>query len=188
MKRTAFLFCLALSGAARAQELPDRCVTALRRALGSSAVWRMERTLEGSERTLVSTGVVSCAVSRGIDWKVLHPFPSSVSMTTDAMVFTDEEGRRVKPLSELPYYEDFRKRTDAFSLGDTKAFDGLFEIEVETLPQGRWKMVFTPQMRAMRRLFTAMELSGAETLERAALKTEKGGVSNISFKERPSER
>lgn len=188
MRRTALSACFFLSCAAMAQELPDRCVSAIRRALGSSATWRMERRLEGGARPLVSTGVVSCVVSRGIEWKVLHPFPSSVGMTTDSMVFVDEEGRRVKPLSDLPYYEDIRERTDAFARGDVKAFDGLFELESEICPGGGWKIVLTPQMRAMRHLFTVMEISGGETVDKVSLKTEKGGVSDIVFRESPRER
>jgi hypothetical protein len=183
VKRASLFVSLALSCAAAAQALPDRCVSAIRRALGSGASWRMERRLEGSERTLVSTGVVSCVLSQGIEWKVLHPFPSSVCMTTNSMVFADEEGRRVKPLSDLPYYEEIRERTDAFARGDVKAFDGLFETESEELADGGWRIVFTPQMRAMRRLFTEMEISGRDTMDKAVLKTENGGVSDIRFRE-----
>jgi hypothetical protein len=184
MTRAVFLASLVLAGAAPAADLPAPCVSALRRALASQASWTMERRLPGSGRALVSTGVVACVVGQGITWSVRHPFPSSISMTTNTMVFADEDGRRVKPLDDLPYYGEIRARTDAFARGDLRAFDGLFDMKARLLPGGRWNAVFTPALRPLRRLFTEMEFSGAATLETAVLKTAQGGTSTIRFRER----
>lgn len=185
MKRVLTVLFLLSAAAAPAADLPAACTDALRRALGSSAAWRMERRLPGSVRTLVSTGVVTCTVGEGIVWKTLHPFFSSVSMTTNAMVFADEDGERVKPLDDLPQYGEIRRRTDAFARGDTGAFDGLFALEGKSAPSGGWTLVFTPEVRAMRRLFSSIVLSGDATVTSAVLTTEDGGASTIRFKELP---
>lgn len=171
--------------AAAAVELPPSCTDALRRALGSRAAWTMERRLPGSVRVLVSTGTVECTVGEGIVWKTLHPFPFSVSMTTNSMVFADEDTRRVKPLSDLPHYAEIKRRTDAFARGDMNAFDGLFSLKVKNSPGGVWHLEFTPEIRAMRRLFSTVTLTGRETLTSAVLTTQDGGFSTIGFKELP---
>ena len=162
----------------------DACQAALRRALNGRADWTMERTLVRGGRTLRSSGTVDCVMQSGIVWRVTAPFDSSVAMTTNAMVFVDEEGTRVKPLSELPYYAEIREKTDAFAAGDSHAFDGLFELASETLPDGGWRLVMKPEMKAMERLFTEIALSGNSLPTNAVLRTADGGTSTISFRER----
>ena len=162
-------------------EVPQACVDALRAALGSSASWTMERRLAGSSRALVSTGVVDCVAGEGISWRVLHPFQSTVEMTTNAMVFVDEDGRREKPLGEMPHYDEIRSRADAFARGDTAAFDGLFELSASSFPDGGWTLAMKPAVRAMRRLVESVSLSGGAELTNAVLRTGGGGVSTIRF-------
>ena len=95
----------------------------MRKALSSSATWRMERTLPGSERKLVSSGTVNCrAGGSGIEWRTEKPFPSLVAMRKDMMVFEDEDGRREKAADDMPRYSDIRKATDAFAAGRLEAF------------------------------------------------------------------
>jgi len=155
---------------------------ALRKALDSSAEWTMERRLAGSDRVLNSSGRVDCRAGEGIVWKVTAPFESSVSMTTNAMIFVDEDGERVKPLSELPHYGDIRSATDAFAAGDKKAFAGVFSIK-ETVTADGWTMTLEPEIRAMRYLFTSIELSGAALPTNAVMRSADGGISVISFRE-----
>ena len=176
---------LVFSAVASGAELPAPCADALRRALASCAAWTMERRLPGSVRTLVSTGTVECTAGEGIVWKTLHPFPFSVSMTPDSMIFTDGDTKRVKPLSDLPHYADIKRRTDAFARGDADAFDGIFELEVKRSLGGAWHLELKPEVRAMRRLFSSIVLTGDETLTTAVFTTEDGGFSTIRFKESP---
>lgn len=161
---------------------------ALVNALDSSAEWTMERTIPGSDRVLRSSGRVDCRKGRGIVWKVLSPFESSVSMTTNSMVFADDEGTRVKPLSELPYYSDLRARTDAFAAGDKRAFKGLFDLESERSPDGGWKLVLKPEVSAMERLIREVEITGSAKLTNVVMRTGDGGKSVIAFRETACEK
>ena len=106
-------------------------------------------------------------------------------MTTNAMVFVDEDGERVKDLDDLPYYREIRKRTDSFAQGNVEAFDGLFEVKVDILPEGEWSLAMKPENRAMRRLFSSATLKGDAKLKSVVLETEDGGISAIRFKELP---
>lgn len=163
-------------------EIPALPVEALRHAIDSSAQWTMKRRLVGSERVFVTTGVVDCVAGKGISWKVLYPFASSVTMTTNTMIFADEDGERVKLIDEMPYYKEIRKRTDAFARGETDAFDGLFDVDASMCSDGTWRVEFTPENKAMRRLFSKAILSGGKELTSVLLKTEDGGTSEILFK------
>lgn len=160
----------------------DVALAAMRAAFDSGAGWRMERTFAGSTRPLVSTGTVECVAGESIKWTVLHPFHSSVVMTPDSMTFSDEDGIRVKTVDEMPHYEELRRCVDAFASGDLSAVDGLFDVEArQTSSAGGWTVVLTPEVRAMRRLFRSIELSGDAMPTNAVMKTGDGGVSVISF-------
>ena len=157
-------------------------VTAMQRALDSSAEWTMERKMSGSERVLVSSGTVDCKAGRGIAWKVKEPFESSVEMTTNSMVFADEAGVRVKPLEKLPHYAEIRRATDAFAAGDTNAFSKIFRMDLKEFPDGGWTLSMRPQAKAMRRILTGVEISGAHLPTNAVLSSP-SCVSVIRFRE-----
>lgn len=161
--------------------LAASAVTALQTALNSSANWTMERRLDGSSRALVSSGVVRCKMGEGIVWETREPFAASVSMTTNAMVFVDEDGRREKPLGDLPHYEEIRLATEAFAAGRTNAFDGVFSIREERLGEDGWRLVLEPEIAAMKTLLTSVELTGAALPTNAVLRSP-GCVSKIRFR------
>lgn len=159
-------------------------LSSLQRALDASAEWTMTRRLPGTTRTLESRGTVDCRAGCGIVWTVAEPFASSVEMTTNSMVFADEDGRRVKTLGELPHYAEIRKATDAFVDGDTNAFAGVFAVTERAEPGGGWTVTLVPEVSAMKRLFTSIELSGAALPTNAVMTTGDGGRSEIRFRER----
>jgi hypothetical protein len=82
----------------------------------------------------------------------------------------------------MPYYKEIRKRTDAFARGETDAFDGLFDVDASMCSDGTWRVEFTPENKAMRRLFSKAILFGGKELTSVLLKTEDGGTSEILFK------
>lgn len=159
-------------------------LSALQKAMDSSADWTMTRQLPGSSRTLESRGTVDCRIGKGIVWAVKEPFESSVEMTPNAMIFTDEDGRREKSLGDLRHYDKIRQATDAFVAGNTNAFDGAFSVTERRAADGGWTVVLVPEVSAMKRLFTSIEVSGAALPTNAVMKTGDGGQSVIRFEER----
>ena len=184
----ALLLAFSLFSSGSDASVSDACQSALRRALNGRAAWTMERTLGPGGRVLRSSGTVACVMQSGIVWRVTAPFESSVAMTTNSMVFADEEGTRVKSLADLPHYADIRAKTDAFAAGDEKAFDGLFKLSSAALPDGGWRLVMKPEISAMERLFTEIELTGAALPTNAVLKTADGGSCAIRFRGLPNAR
>ena len=177
-----------LCGMLLASSADGAALSARQKAMNSDAEWTMARQLPGASRTLESRGTVSCRTGRGIVWAVKEPFESSVEMTTNAMIFTDEDGRREKSLGELPHYADIRKATDAFVAGNTNAFDGVFAVTEKTFANGGWTVTLVPEVSAMKRLFTSVEVSGAALPTNAVMKTGDGGCCTIRFRELPNER
>ncbi len=161
----------------------DAATSAFQRALRRSASWTMTRRLPSSQRLLVSSGDVTCAVGSGIVWRVTAPFASSVTMTTNAMVFVTDEGVRERPLSELPFYGEIRARTDAFAAGSREAFDDLFAVEAQGGEAGAWSLALTPRIAAMTRLFSEIVVSGRELPLRATLRSSDGAETVIDFKD-----
>ena len=161
---------------------------AFRTALGASADWRMERTLPGSGRTLRCEGSVECTPGTGIVWRTERPFETTVTMGVDRMIFQDEDGERVKPLSELPHYADLRKATDAFAAGDTNAFDGVFAFTRELSADGGWRLVMKPEILQLGRLIESVEITGAALPTNVVMHAGDGSVSKISFREKPRDR
>jgi len=142
----------------------------------------MERTLPGSERVFVSSGVVDCRVGgSGIEWRTLKPFAALVAMRKDSMVFEDEDGRREKPSGEMSRYDDIRKATDAFAAGRLDAFGDVFDVEIASAPEGRWRAVFKPRVSAMRELVESAEITGGELPESVTIRSGNGATSRISF-------
>ncbi len=160
-------------------------VAAMQKALDSSAEWTMERRIGGSGKVLVSSGTVRCEKDKGIVWHVKEPFESSVEMTPDSMVLSDDDGVVVKPLAQLPRYAEVRRAVDAFAGGDTNAFSGVFSTNLSEFPDGGWRMTVKPESRAMRRLVTEVEISGAALPTNVVL-TSPSGVSVVRFRESSS--
>lgn len=157
---------------------------ALQQAFDASADWKMDRRLAGSKRIFTTSGTVSCKAGEGIVWTVLRPFESTITMGKEEMSFEDEDGKRVKPLSELPHYAALREATDKFVAGDSHAFDEVFEIEEKSFEDGGWRLKLTPRVRAMKRLIEAVEVSGASLPTNVVMKAGDGSTSVIRFKER----
>jgi hypothetical protein len=166
-----------------ASVIPQPCLKALQRALSSSAEWTMQRSIADTGRVFVSTGVVDCVAGKGIDWKVLYPFESSVSMTTNKMIFCDEEGTRVKKLSELPHYARICSLADDFLSGKGDAFKEVFDCEVRMSQDGRWSILMSPRIQAMRRLFDSIVLEGSDRLSSAVFLASRVSKTTIHFKE-----
>ena len=178
------LVLLAVSGVAAALTIPSSCETALRRTLDADAEWRMERLLTGAARPLVSKGVVSCFMDRGIIWETRAPIASTATMTTNSVVFIDRHGRQEKPLAELPHYATIRRQAEAFLAGDDKAFDEYFAVDTEMTDDGSWRLTFRPVSWQLKRFITDLVVTITDArVTKVVIRSEKGGTSTITFRE-----
>ena len=166
-------------------EIPERFAAAARRALDADAEWKMTKKLAAAQLELESSGVVSCCAGRGIVWEAHEPLMSQIRMTTNAMEFVHEHYTEVKPLKQLPHYEQLRKSVDAFLGGDAKAFDRELRFDWIPAPDGGWRMSVTPLRSQIAKFLNRVELYGATTLERVELLYASGDEVRLKFKELP---
>lgn len=183
MKNTVLAICALAVSALHALVVPSFCENALKRALDSDASWVMEKKLPGSSKTLVATGIVSCAANSGIVWQVRHPFCSSLRMTKTEMEIDDGETRTVRKLAEYPRYDCIRKSCDAFLAGDDKAFDGFFDVETSVEADGSWKLALKPSAIGLRRMLGTFEIFGSNVVTKVVMRSKTGGESVIRFTE-----
>jgi hypothetical protein len=182
MKFPAAVIAVFLALSVSADELPSGFKTALRRALDADAVWTMTKTIGASPVKLKLEGRVSCAKGRGIVWSGEKPFKMRISMTAGEMRFSDPEGERVVPSSEMSHYKDVRSAIDGFIAGHDAPFDELFEITPEESASG-WNVKFTPKRSDMRHVIKSVSVSGAETLDRAQFNYASGECAVFEFRE-----
>jgi hypothetical protein len=176
------LFCAAAAAAPYSPS--DAALAAIRKALDASASWEMTRTFKDSPRALKSSGTVVCKVGEGITWTVLEPFESKVVMGVDFMSFEDEDGTRVKKLSDLPHYDELRKAVDSLVAGDASLFAKVFTAGFEG-SDGAWKLTLVPVSGDIRKLLSSVTVEGRELPKRATLENGDGGTSVLSFVKRP---
>ena len=183
MKCRLCILLLAISSSIVSFALPGEAYTAMnaiRRALSSSASWRMTRQMKGATVPLVSSGVVVCKPQAGIDWRVEKPIESLIQMNASSMTISNEDEVIVKKLDELPHYRQIRERVDRFAAGDYKAFDGIFDVEFSEIAGG-WKLELEPDNFAMKRLFTRVTVIGGDLVESVRMVNADSSVSEIRF-------
>ena len=74
------------------------------------------------------------------------------------------------------------------ALADKFSLDGVFAVTEKSFADGGWTVTLVPEVSAMKRLFTSIEVSGAALPTNAVMKTGDGGCCTIRFRELPNER
>lgn len=157
---------------------------ALRRALESDASWTMEKTWENSPLKIKGEGSVSCVKGGGIVWRSVKPAVSSITMEAERMKFEDSRGTRIADASEMPHYREIRKAVDGFFDGGGAPMERLFKVTAEKSGCG-WRAVLVPKRRDLKHIVKSVELSGAQTLDRAVFSFGSGETSTFTFSELP---
>lgn len=184
LRRLALLLFWALPVAALAAETfvaREKIAPVLQRCLDSDASWSMEKRSPGEIQPLVSTGTVSCAKGQGVAWQTLSPFPA-LTRITPLWRITEEEGIcTTNSLAELPHYEQVHAFVEALSEGDSSALETHFLVLAETTDHGTWSLTLTPRNSRVKRFFSTIVLSGAESVEQAVMTSEDGSATVIRF-------
>lgn len=159
----------------------EKIAPVLESCLDSDASWTLEKRLPGVDEPLVSTGRVSCAKGQGVVWETLGPFPATIRITPLWRVVEEDGVCTTNSLVDLPHYDRIHALVEALSNGDTAPLEKAFLVLAETEDSGAWTMTLTPRDSRARQLFSSIVLSGAETVERVALKSEDGSRTDIRF-------
>lgn len=141
-----------------------------------------QKTLVGLKRPVRSSGRFCIVSQAGVLWKTLLPFPSTLRLSREEIVqsqgetitsrLTTRDEPTVGIISDL-----------LFSVlgGDFKRLQSGFKIEASAGAGSHWRTKLTPKESGMRRVISAIELSGDENVRQITLIEASGDQTAISF-------
>lgn len=171
-------FCLALlASPALAAEAP--LLRDVRARLTNEPVVRgafeQRKTVKGFRNPLVSTGEFVVAQQRGVLWRTLQPFASTLVVTRDRVVARGADGTVARRLSanEEPAVRAISETLFGVMSADLAALEQRFTISGESGREG-WKLALLPRDAALARWVQRIELEGERFLRQVRL-DEAGG-------------
>jgi hypothetical protein len=181
-------FCLLLGAAAGmrayAAEPPSPLLREVRQRLTSEPVVRgsfeQRKTVKGFRNPLVSSGDFVVARQRGVVWRTLAPFPSTLVVTRDRVIAKQGDGTVAKRLSanEEPAVRAISETLFGVMAADLSALVQRFEISGESGRDG-WRLVLLPRDAGLARWIQRVELEGDRFLLAVRLQEASGDLTAI---------
>jgi len=182
MKKLAFLF-LALLAAALAQAAAP--VQKIEAMLDKPKVlcgrFEQSKQLAGMKKPLASSGRFCVVSGKGILWRTLQPFPSTLRLTRDEIV--NYQGDRVAMRLDAQQEPTVRMINSVlFSMlaGDLSQLDKLFDVDGAIEGNG-WHVTLKAREPALARAIGAISLSGDNFVRGIKIDEAGGDHTTISF-------
>lgn len=181
-------FCLGLAlaatGAARSAEPLPELVRAVRSRLADDAVLRgafeQRKSVKGFRNPLVSRGEFVVARQRGVLWRTLDPFASSLVVTRDRVLVRQADGSVLRHLqsSEEPALRAVSETLFALMSADLSGLAQRFRIDGEADDAG-WRLSLLPVDAGLARWLQRVELEGDRYLRSVRLAETSGDLTQI---------
>ena len=146
------------------------------------AGFEQSRTLSALSRPVKSEGLIIVDDMRGVLWLTRTPFRSSLILTEDGLKKTASDGS-VKNLSEKEYpavgifVEVFMNLLKL----NTSALEEKFEIYIRR-GSGNWKIGLKPKAASLKRVLSAVVMTGTKRLERLEIVESQGDDTVVVFR------
>lgn len=180
-------FCLTLAlvpmGASAAQPVPP-LVRDIRQRLANDPVLRgafeQRKSVKGFRNPLVSRGEFVVARQRGVLWRTLEPFASSLVVTRDRVLARQADGSVTRRLQadEEPAVRTVSETLFALMAADLALLAERFQIEGELGKEG-WHLMLLPRDAALARWLQRVELEGDRFLRAVRLQEASGDQTHI---------
>ncbi|MBC8087907.1 MAG: outer membrane lipoprotein carrier protein LolA [Phycisphaerae bacterium] len=144
-------------------------------------VFDQQKTLVGLKRPVRSSGRFCVVAEKGVLWNTLTPFASTLRLTREEIV--QSQGERVTSrLSsrEEPTVGVISELLFSVLAGDFKRLQSGFKIDAAAQP-ATWRARLVPKESGMRRVISAIELSGSDYVRQLTLFEASGDRTTISF-------
>lgn len=180
-------FCLTLalvSIGARAADAVPALVREVRQRLADDAVLRgafeQRKTVKGFRNPLVSRGEFVVARQRGVLWRTLEPFASSLVVTRDRVLARQADGSVAHRLQadEEPAVRAISETLFALMAADLPLLAQRFQIGGELGKDG-WRLSLLPRDAALARWLQRVELEGDRFLRHVRLQEASGDQTQI---------
>lgn len=181
MKAFLFLVLTVLSVTAHAvtlEELQQRFsqVPVLR------ADFAQQRTISGMAQPLNSSGNLLIAQQQGLWWQQEKPFSLTLLLTEKRMVqIMAGQEPQVVTADNNPQMFQFNSLLSALFNADRKVLEENFALDFKDLGKGAWKLVLTPRVSPLNRLFRSITLNGETFLNNIDINDMQGDATHIRF-------
>jgi hypothetical protein len=173
------LFCAGLGATmlapAHASEAPPALLREVRQRLASEPVVRgsfeQHKTVKGFRKPLVSSGEFAVSRHKGVLWRTLTPFASTLVVTRDRVLARQADGSVARALNaaDEPAVRMISETLFGVMAADLAVLGQRFRIEGDLVGREGWRLVLLPRDPALARWLQRGELEGDRYLRSVAL-------------------
>jgi len=185
VKRRAFFLLAAWAPVAFGADAVPQLLQAVGERLTTEPVVRgsfeQRKTVKGFRNPLVSTGDFVVSRQRGVSWRTLAPFASTLVVTQDRVLARQADGSVTRRLSasDEPAVRALSETLLAVMAADLSVLAQRFHIEGELVGRDGWRLQLTARDPAMARWVQRVELEGDRFLRTVRLSEGSGDVTQI---------
>lgn len=182
MKRILILLAVVVAcGGARAAAPIDKIQAMLAKPALMCGRFDQSKTLTGMKKPLASHGRFCVVAGKGVLWRTLAPFPSTLRLTRDEIV--QFQGERVAMRLDARQEPTVRMINSVlFSMlsGDLGQLNTLFEVD-GSAASGSWKVALKARQPALAKAIGAFALEGGAYVKTIHINEASGDSTNIVF-------
>ncbi|TCQ85242.1 MULTISPECIES: outer membrane lipoprotein carrier protein LolA [Rahnella] len=146
------------------------------------ADFAQQRTISGMAQPLNSSGNLLIAQQQGLWWQQEKPFSLTLLLTEKRMVqIMAGQEPQVVTADNNPQMFQFNSLLSALFHADRKVLDENFALDFKDLGKGAWKLVLTPKVSPLNRLFRSITLNGETFLNNIDINDMQGDATHIRF-------
>ncbi|ATO35429.1 Putative transmembrane protein [Dickeya dianthicola RNS04.9] len=182
MLRPIFLVVMALlSLTAQAVTLDE-----LQQRFSSQPVVRADftqmRQIKGMAQPLKSSGAMLIARQNGLWWHQAKPFPMTLVLDDQRMVqVMNGQPPQIITAESQPQMFQFNHLLRALFQADRRVLEQNFRVDFNDLGQQRWRLVLTPKVSPLDKLFNAITLNGQAFLDEIVIDDRQGDMTRITL-------
>lgn len=167
--------------AAQGPDTLDRIRTLLSRPDVLCGQFSQAKTLVGLQRPVKSSGRFCVVADKGILWRTLQPFPTSLRLTRDDIVESrgDEVTARMSARQE-PAVRMINDLLFSLLAGDVKRLTATFDVAA-TIDGTAWQAKLAPKDAGIRRVIGGIDLTGGEFVNHIVIREAGGDRTEIAF-------
>nr|WP_274387308.1 outer membrane lipoprotein carrier protein LolA [Rahnella ecdela] len=146
------------------------------------ADFSQQRTISGMAQPLNSSGNLLIAQQQGLWWQQEKPFSLTLLLTEKRMVqIMAGQEPQVVTADNNPQMFQFNSLLSALFHADSKVLEENFALDFTDQGKGAWKLVLTPKVSPLNRLFRSITLNGETFLNSIDINDMQGDATHIRF-------
>ncbi|MBO8134283.1 LolA family protein [Dickeya fangzhongdai] len=138
------------------------------------------RQINGMAQPLKSSGAMLIARQNGLWWHQAKPFPMTLVLDDKRMVqVMNGQPPQIVTAESQPQMFQFNHLLRALFQADRQVLEQNFRVDFTDLGQQRWRLVLTPKVSPLDKLFNAITLNGQAFLDEIVIDDRQGDMTRI---------